>query len=104
METKDAQWFADERNATQRCRHVNPNARHNKSKKKAPQTHTMDITTNTLQLATDAAKEAGNLLLKATGATIKINSSIDKDIKLEADELSEKLIVELLDRGLTSTF
>jgi myo-inositol-1(or 4)-monophosphatase len=52
-----------------------------------------------LDLAVYAAKEAGKLLLKTEGTEVKINSSIGKDIKLEADVESEKLIVKILQEG-----
>ena len=52
-----------------------------------------------LELAVYAAKEAGKMLLKAEDAQVKVNSSIDKDIKLEADVESEKLIVKILSEG-----
>jgi len=49
-----------------------------------------------LDTAIEAARLASLLLLKAKQADVKINSSIDKDIKLEADVESEKLIVKHL--------
>jgi len=49
-----------------------------------------------LDLAVHAAIEAGKLLLKVEDAEVKINSSIGKDIKLEADVESEKLICNIL--------
>ena len=61
----------------------------------------MDLTylKQQLDLAVYAAKEAGKMLLKTENAEVKINSSIDKDIKLEADVESEKLIVKILADG-----
>jgi myo-inositol-1(or 4)-monophosphatase len=49
-----------------------------------------------LQTAVYAAREAGQILLKNISSEIKINSSIDKDIKLEADVISERLIIDIL--------
>ncbi len=49
-----------------------------------------------LSLAKKAAKQAGQKLIKTTNTDVKINSSINKDIKLEADVESEKLIVKIL--------
>lgn len=61
----------------------------------------MDLTSlkKQLDLAVYAAKEAGKMLLKTEDTTVKINSSVDKDIKLEADVESEKLIVKILGEG-----
>ncbi|MGZ3756167.1 MAG: inositol monophosphatase family protein [Mucilaginibacter sp.] len=52
--------------------------------------------TNELEAAVYAAKEAGAFLLKCKNEKIVINSSHNKDIKLEADLLSEKLIIDAL--------
>jgi fructose-1,6-bisphosphatase/inositol monophosphatase family enzyme len=49
-----------------------------------------------LDTAIEAARLASLLLLKAKQANVIVNSSIDKDIKLEADVESEKLIVKHL--------
>ena len=55
--------------------------------------------TSYLDLAIYAAKEAGKMLIKSNDQEIKINSSNNKDIKLEADVESEKLIVKILSEG-----
>lgn len=52
-----------------------------------------------LNLAIHAAKEAGKLLTKANDSSVQINSSVNKDIKLEADVASEKLIAKILSEG-----
>lgn len=52
-----------------------------------------------LELAVYAAKEAGKLLLKTEDTEVVINSSINKDIKLQADVESEQLIVQILSEG-----
>ena len=52
--------------------------------------------TSSLDLAIYAAKEAGKMLIKSDESSVKINSNINKDIKLEADVESEKLIVKIL--------
>ncbi|WP_439699159.1 inositol monophosphatase family protein [Mucilaginibacter sp. AW1-7] len=49
-----------------------------------------------LDVAIQAARLASELLIAAKQADVKINSSIGKDIKLEADVESEKLIVKHL--------
>lgn len=51
---------------------------------------------NNLELAIKVVKEAGELLKKGFNTSIKINSSKDKDIKLQADLDSEKLILNIL--------
>ncbi|QKJ31474.1 inositol monophosphatase [Mucilaginibacter mali] len=54
-----------------------------------------------LSLAVKAAHEAGAFLLKCKQQPIIVNSSINKDIKLEADVLSEKMITDILLAGST---
>ena len=54
---------------------------------------------NELKLAVNAAKEAGRFLSNCKNGEIVINNSIDKDIKLEADVESEKLIIGILRSG-----
>lgn len=49
-----------------------------------------------LQTAIDIAKKAGVFLFNTMHGEIKVNSSIEKDIKLQADVASEKLIIDLL--------
>lgn len=51
---------------------------------------------NDLKIAINIAKEAGAYLFKAQQGAVNINSSEGKDIKLEADVVSEKLIVDKL--------
>ncbi|WP_153798944.1 inositol monophosphatase family protein [Foetidibacter luteolus] len=53
---------------------------------------------NDLLTAVNAAKEAGKILLAGKNE-VTVNSSINKDIKLEADIISEKLIIDLLSIG-----
>ena len=45
-----------------------------------------------LNIAIKAAKAAGKLLLHSANEPVKVNTSIDKDIKLQADLDSEKII------------
>ncbi|SDG70509.1 inositol monophosphatase family protein [Mucilaginibacter sp. P25] len=49
-----------------------------------------------LDVAVKAAEMASELLLQAKQAPVKINSSVNKDIKLDADVQSESLIVKYL--------
>lgn len=49
-----------------------------------------------LQIAVTVARKAGEFLLQTRNSEVKVNSSIDKDIKLQADEASERLIIDLL--------
>lgn len=49
-----------------------------------------------LGIAIEVAKKAGVYLLQTRTSEIKVNSSIDKDIKLQADIASEKLIIDAL--------
>ncbi len=49
-----------------------------------------------LQIAVTAAKKAGEFLFQTRSTDVKVNSSIDKDIKLQADVASERLIVDML--------
>ena len=49
-----------------------------------------------LNIAVEAVKESGKLLKSNFNKNIKINSSIDKDIKLQLDLDSEKKIIDIL--------
>lgn len=49
-----------------------------------------------LEIAVNAVKMASPLLIKTQQQHIKVNSSIGKDIKLQADEDSEQLIIKYL--------
>lgn len=49
-----------------------------------------------LDIAIEVARKAGYYLLQTRTSEIKVNSSIDKDIKLQADVASEKIIIDEL--------
>jgi len=49
-----------------------------------------------LTIAIQAAKEAGHKLKKEFDTTVKINSSIGRDIKLQSDLDSEEIIIDIL--------
>jgi myo-inositol-1(or 4)-monophosphatase len=51
-----------------------------------------------LNIAIKAAKAAGKLLLHSANEPVKVNTSIDKDIKLQADLDSEKIILDILSK------
>ena len=51
-----------------------------------------------LEIAINAAKSAGEFLIKGYDTTIQINSSIDKDIKLQSDLDSEKIVFDILNK------
>jgi myo-inositol-1(or 4)-monophosphatase len=49
-----------------------------------------------LDTAIEAANEAGKLLRKSFGSTLNVNQATHHDIKLEMDELSQKLITRII--------
>lgn len=54
------------------------------------------ITNKHLQVAITVAIKAAEYLIEASKNDIKINSSVGKDIKLQADVASEKIIIDML--------